>query len=226
MDAAEVLRRIGEVYANARAYVDTGIVTTTFIHPNRRTIRRLPFKTAFERPHRFRYEFEDEDSGHRLVIWQDVPPAKLFWTVTGEVETRELSMAIAAATGVSGGSAFAIPRLLIGDLFGGAQGPTDLEEASHLGEEVIDGVRCLSIQGRRGANPVTLSVGADDLLVRRIFETHHFGPEQRARTLADLPEEMRPRFAARAEDFDTETETLYTPRANLDLTPTAFDPGV
>src|SRR6185312_7432132 len=129
------------------SYVDRGIVTTTFIQPEGRHIQRRPFMTAFERPRRFRYEYRDENMGDRLVIWQEVPPAKVFWTVKGQTETCELRMAIAGATGISGGSAHTIPRLLIPELTGG-WGLTDLEDVLHVGEQLIEGIRCLAIQGR------------------------------------------------------------------------------
>ena len=138
IDATDVLGRMAAVYASARTYTDRGIVTTTFIHPGKRRINRLPFMTAFERPHRFRYEFTDETLGARMVIWQEAPPAKVFWTAKGGVETHELLMALAAATGISGKSAMTIPRLLIPELAEGSWGLTDLEDAVQIGQELIE----------------------------------------------------------------------------------------
>lgn len=128
MDAVRVLQEMAGVYAAARTYADQGIVTTTFILRDERRINRRPFLTAFERPCRYRYEFKDESLGSRLVIWQELPPAKVFWTVLGHVETRPLPMAVAGATGISGGSALTIPRLLIPDLAEGCRGSTDLKD--------------------------------------------------------------------------------------------------
>jgi hypothetical protein len=227
IDATDVLERMAAVYASARTYTDRGIVTTTFIHPGKRRINRLPFMTTFERPHRFRYEFTDESA--RLVIWQEVPPAKMFWTVIGRVETRELRMALAAATGISGKSAMTIPRLLIPELAEGSWGATDLKDALQIGQELIEGIPCFLIQGRFHSSPVTISLGVDDLLVRRIFERHHFGPEEHAQAFASLPEYLQEdaqKNNALTEDFDTETETLCCPSKDAVLDSAAFDSGL
>jgi hypothetical protein len=229
IDATEVLGRMAAVYASARTYTDRGSVTTTFIHPGKRRINRLPFRTAFERPHRFRYEFTDESLGHRLVIWQETPPAKMFWTVEGRVETHELLMALARATGISGGSAMTIPRLLIPELAEGSRGVTDLEDALQIGQELIEDIPCFLIRGRLNSSTVTVSLGVDDLLVRRIFQRHHFGPEEHAQALASLPEDLRvtaQQNNALTEDFDTETETLYSPSKDTVLDSAAFDSGL
>jgi hypothetical protein len=227
-DACELLRRTVEVYASAQSYVDRGVVTTTtFIRADEREVQRRPFRTAFARPHRFRYEFTDESMGSRLVIWHDSPPAQVFWTINGKLEAMELGMALAGATGVSGGSASTIPSMLL-DLSARFRGLPDLEDPAHAGKDVVDGVPCLIIKGRRADELETVFVGADDLLVRRILETKHFGREEHEFALASMPEEARARAQAEweMEDFDTETETRYWPRINVALQPGDFDPGL
>jgi hypothetical protein len=206
-DAADLLNRMAAVYAGLDRYIDEGVVLSTFIRDDQRRLVRKPFRTAFERPHRFRYEFTGESPWQRLVIWQENPPAKLFWTVQPEVRTLTLAMAIASATGISDGSALSVPRLLMPDLIK-ARSLTDIAAPMLCGEQVVDGVACLCIQGRHGGSAIELSVGASDLLVRRIFETHHF---ERSRRIGP---------------FDTETETRYRPRTDLDLQPSDFAPGI
>jgi hypothetical protein len=226
MDAGELLKDMFAAYARARTYVDRGVVVTTFNQNSGNWTTRRPFMTAFERPHRFRFEFSDEWMKSRMVVWQDGPPAKLVWTVQPEVQEMDLPMAIASAAGVSGGSALNVPSMLMPDL-GDLRGPV-LDDPVHTGEEVFAGVRCLVIEGRRGSNGQKLFLGAEDLLVRRIVETAHFGPEQYEATFATLPEEMRTmtrdEWVSR-EEFDTSTETVYEPRVDAVIDPGAFAPG-
>jgi hypothetical protein len=225
--ARDTLMRMADVYAGVRTYVDRGVVTTTFISPDQVRVSRLPFRTAFERPDRFRYEFNDETSGDRLVIWQEAPPARLFWSVRGAVETFTLPMAIAAATGISAGSALTIPRLLMPDVIE-SWALTNLDDAAERGEELVDGVRCRRIDGHDTAGKLTLWIGAEDLLVRRVCRTDHFDPREQAALLASLPDDVRPtaeQDASLAEPFDTETETSYAPITDGELAPGAFAPG-
>jgi hypothetical protein len=227
MDAGELLKGMFAVYARARSYVDRGVVTTTFILKSGRRTNRRPFMTVFERPHRFRFEFTDEDMKSRLVLWLDRPPAKIVWTVRPEVEEMDLHMAIAAAAGISGGSAVTVPGMLMPELGEGFCGAAAIEEPLHTGEQEFEGVRCLVIEGHRGSSGHKLFVGAEDLLIRRIVETAHFGQQEHESARATLPDEMRGEFGEWSPDqaFDTESETVYEPKLDAVIDPGAFAPA-
>ena len=102
MEPRELLRKMARTYEDLATYSDSGVVTTTLRQAGETQVLRRPFATAFARPQRFRFEFTDEALGQHYLIWQLTPPARL--QHGDQVETRELPMAIAALTGVSGGS--------------------------------------------------------------------------------------------------------------------------
>lgn len=119
MTAAELLDRVAAAYAACTTYRDEGVVATTFYSPARRTERR-PFSTRFVRGAGFRFEFRSrrgEDDWDQYVIWQQGETAQSWWSVRPDREgAKPIPLALAAATGVSGGSASRIPRLLMPDL--------------------------------------------------------------------------------------------------------------
>jgi hypothetical protein len=215
-----LLELMAAQYASAASYVDEGVVTTTILQPGRREVVRRPFSTAFERPHRFHYRFTDERNGDQLTITQESPPARLTWTVGGQEQVLSLPLAIASATGISGGSALTIPRLLMPQLIP-SWALTDLEGPAEEGTEAIEGVDCARLRGLQGGAPMTIWIGLGDRLVRRIFQAHHFPAGSLRESLADVPEELRPPLPPDhvSEEFDTETDTIYRPRRNVALAP-------
>src|SRR5688572_27831837 len=175
MDAKALLQKMAATYAGMAAYTDRGMVTTAFIQGTERREARRPFATAFQRPQRFRFEFSDEATGHRFTIWQDTPPARLLWTELGNNGgTKDRTLAIAPATGVSGGSALTIPRLLMPERIQ-SRALTDLEMPTLDGEEEIDGVRCWRLRGGLGNARQTIFIGTEDWMVRRVLASEHFG---------------------------------------------------
>ena len=112
--SAELLARVGESYNRLDSYQDEGVSVTTY---NNGRTTELHFTTAFTRQGRFRFEFwEPAISGgeDRMVVWKDGNTVKSWWTVNPVVESRQdLGLAIAGATGVSGGTAYLIPPVLM-----------------------------------------------------------------------------------------------------------------
>jgi hypothetical protein len=222
MDASALLQKMAATYAGLASYADQGVVTTTLIEGEQRQVMRRPFATAFQRPHRFRFEFTDESTGDRYTIWQEAPPARRQWTQQGDqVDTLELPLAIAGATGISGGSALTIPRLLMPALIH-SRALTDLETPTLDGEEVIDGARCWRLQGRQGNAQQTLFIGAEDWLVRRLLAAEHFGAAELEDLWAKIPADLRAESPELPGPFDSETEIAYQPQGNAPLTDADF----
>jgi hypothetical protein len=112
--AEEILQRLRATYASARSYADRGVVTTTFHYPSRDRVTHRPFETAFVRPDRFRFELRDDDE--RYVVWTERGRVRTAWTIAPGLDPcMNLGLALAGATGVSGGSAHTVPTLLMSD---------------------------------------------------------------------------------------------------------------
>jgi hypothetical protein len=148
--ASEILERMAAVYAKCESYQDSGCVTTIFIQDDGQRTNKRPFSTTFVRPARFRFEFKDSFDGHnwhRYVVWANGADVRTWWDIRpGVVQPPSLSLGLAGATGVSGGSAHTVPALLIPDSISGRR-PTDLTQLRRLENAKLDGVDCLRIQG-------------------------------------------------------------------------------
>jgi hypothetical protein len=207
MSPEQLLEAMAEVYATCSTYRDAGRVTTRFHSPDchqpGESVR--PFTTAFCRPNRFRFEYRDrfdvEDEWHRYVVWSDGPAVKTWWGLYPEGRQPEsLGLALAGATGVSGGSAHTVPALLLPDRIGGHR-LTELTELVSLGDVPLGEVTCYRLSGqfppapldpareeqalevfaqvgvrpqRAEHSPVTVWIDRGTLLVRRIEESVQF----------------------------------------------------
>lgn len=179
--AGQILGEMSETYKICKTYSDSGSVRTTFLFPligMWTTVR--PFTTAFVRPDRFRFEFTENYMGShqpiRYIVWQQGQNVKTWWDNESHVrEEPSLNLAVAGATGVSGGSAFNIPSLLLPTEIRG-HGFRELKQIVRLKDTECDETRCFLIRGRDSIDDiVTLWIDSTNLLIRRIHSGHDFG---------------------------------------------------
>lgn len=195
LNAENLLQRVAEVYVGCRSYRDSGVVKTIFITANRNRTVEKPFTTAFVRPDRFRFEYkEKKDDGeeYRYIVWREGKKVQTWWDIRPGVEMEQsLGLALAGATGVSGGSAHTVPALLLPKEVGGRL-LTDLTEAKRIEDAKLGKVECYRVQGKYGKNRTTLWIDKD-FLVRRIDAQTEF------------------------DDFRTEETTTYDPAINVEI---------
>jgi outer membrane lipoprotein-sorting protein len=144
-DANLLLLEVAKVYGSLGSYCDTGIVSTKFDPGTaNESSHEKRFSTYFKRPNLFRFEWfeisEDGKPDNGNVVWCDGKNAytKYSSEKTPNLETS-LSLAIAGATGVSGGTAHTIAALLMEEISGNKL--TD-GHASSLDPEVVNGEEC------------------------------------------------------------------------------------
>ena len=121
-----------------------------------------PFLTAFQRPDRFRYEFRGQTGGggpfHRYIVWREGTAVRTRWELLGRDERPEsLVLALAGATGVSGGSAHTVPSLLLPDEFEG-DALRRFVDIELVGQTALGGVACHHLTAR--AAPIPADVQA------------------------------------------------------------------
>jgi outer membrane lipoprotein-sorting protein len=193
----QILDRMISVYASCDSYADNGRVETIFLQNSGRTWTAVkPFSTAFVRPSRFRFEFENTDTnrGSHYVVWRDGSSVKSWWTIRPEVKMYEgLAFALGAAAGVSSGSSLNVPSMLMQDLKA-----TDrlgsLSELKLTGQENVADRLAYRIEGKdRRDNLVTMWIDKERFLLLKIYETRKF------------------------EDFRTEQTTTYQPQINTEI---------
>ena len=207
LGAREILDRMVAAYASAKSYRDVGVVQTTW-SGWRSHVNQRPFETAFVRGGGFRFEYADQGRrsildmlmfhDERMVIWGDNQNAKTWWTVhDGQVEEGTLGLAIAGATGVSGGASHSVPRMLLPDAVEGAC-IDDIEAAMVAGIESVGGHPCFKLAGTRGDETVEMWIDRETFLIRRIREVDEIGGKQ------------------------VEEITAYDPKLNVDLAADVF----
>jgi hypothetical protein len=202
--AEEILAAVECMYARCRTYQDRGCVHTLFLNHDGgfRHDSVRPFTTAFIRPDRFRFEFTESHfaSGQqRYLIAAEGLRVRTWWDVSpGFEEPESLGLALAGATGVSGGSAHTLPALLMPDEVGEDR-LLDRAEIARLEDSDLEGRVCYRIarnrivtpEERRGrqeeqrrsigwvapeaeSDPEVYWIERDTLIIRRIEEKNRF----------------------------------------------------
>lgn len=169
MTAGDVLRRTARAYDRCKSYRDTGVVKTVSVEATGNRTTERPFRTAFVRPDRFRFEFTDEQSGpeSRYIVWQDGKRVETWSYLKPGVEQSEsLRLPLAGAAGISGRSSLTVPALLFPEGVFGSR-PTDLTEAHRIEDGNLGVTRCFRIEGKYGS-PQTLWIDKETFLLRRI----------------------------------------------------------
>lgn len=185
MAASERLVACARKYATAKTYRDEGNVALSFdlggcfsrdsVSDNR------PFRTAFERGGRFRWEFRSSvtpgatPDQKYVVRSRDQKSFEARWTLDQSKQVfDDFDMAMAGPTGISGGSATAILPLLRSDV----ESPfrtTDVRGAMEKGKEHIDGVECTMIEGTNILGQVTLWLDPA-FAIRKVHQVQQVDP--------------------------------------------------
>jgi len=123
LTAEEIIARVAKTYQKANSYSDTGVVKTLYFEESGKRLSETPFATDFVRKKNFRFEFSYKHPfpfsptyknivlglGKQAITWRDY---KLGEDKIGVNKEKSIDMAIAGATGISGGAAYNIPALL------------------------------------------------------------------------------------------------------------------
>jgi hypothetical protein len=167
-----IIKQMAERYATASTYQDTGVVETVVEGALPRRSSDVSFKTYFTRPRKLRFEWAEISPTSlpgRSVIWSDGVKAHAYHNYDpGKVETEEdLSMAVAGATGVSLGSAYTVPELLLKGT--GGFSLTELARLTLKGQERFEGEECYVLEGYHPSGEAwQLWVGKTGFLLRKL----------------------------------------------------------
>jgi outer membrane lipoprotein-sorting protein len=171
LSAQEVLARLAMTYAHCTSYQDAGVVRIVYLESGRSRIEERPFRTAFVRPDSFRFEYTETGlfgAKRRYIVCRVGTRVQTWWDVKPGVEEKEsLGSALGAATGVSGGSAHAIPALLLPREVEGRR-LTDMTDAKRLADAKVGSADCFRVEGKYANSPRVVWVDQKTFLVRRI----------------------------------------------------------
>lgn len=193
LDAKDIIIHMADTYAESRSYSDTGVVEIVFIRPDSRETKVLSFTTAFIRPDRFRFEYNERKPNatyYRHVIFQNDNEIQTHLDMYGEVRKPEsLNFAIAESAGISFGSAQTVPAMLLpGEITW--RRAIRYNEPVRIEDDKFDDADCFRIQDIIIGNPTTFWIDKQTYMIRKIYLEQNF------------------------EDFRTEVTTTYKPVMN------------
>ena len=156
MPADALIERVVARYGGMKHYRDSGEA----VDPGLLTAGKITFKTAFARPEKIRFEWNEPRIGVRHVVASDGVETRLVSKAGKEPEVArddyDLNMALNSAAGASRGASIRIPGLL---LWGKIDGPTirNVRRSKIEREDVVD------------ARPVWVAAGEYGDLFLRLF---------------------------------------------------------
>ncbi|HJQ98939.1 MAG TPA: hypothetical protein VJ826_11550 [Candidatus Polarisedimenticolaceae bacterium] len=156
LPADALIERVVARYGGMKHYRDCGEA----VDPSLLTADKITFKTAFARPEKIRFEWNEPRRGVRHVVSSDGTETRTVSKVGKEPEEArddyDLNMALNSAAGASRGASIRIPGLL---LWGKIDGPTirTIRRSKIEREDVVD------------ARPVWVAAGAYGDLFLRLF---------------------------------------------------------
>jgi len=171
-----IIRAVIERYSRLDSYCDRGAV-----YGESRTdgpYAEVTFETAYVRPNLFRFAFESPHPFPALshLIWRCVvgcDGARSYLRIEPPGKPADLrfednvATVVAGATGISGGSAHTIARLLLGTV--GGLSLTDLRDWTISGSTVVDDIACHQLVGKHPfGHEWGLVVERDSLLLRSL----------------------------------------------------------
>ena len=198
LDWRHVLAQTAEVYASCDSYRDEGLLTDLFTTQECVMTVQIRFSTAFVRPDRFRFAYAIERPLFLpSLIWRNGRDLR-FWWPGKEESPPNLGLAIASATGVSGGAAHNVPALLMPDEVPGRR-LLDFDEVDAIGIEVVSGRTCYRLEGRWAGRLMRIWIDAESLLLRQVEQEWWSPDSESVRTIVYRPEMnqiLRPRDLA------------------------------
>lgn len=165
LTAQSIIERMGDKYAKASSYQDTGIIMDKGnISGQSQSV--IKFKTYFVRPHFFRFEWLDRSgaaSEERLnVVWNDGKQTFAYhswWAPTVEKQ-KDIGSGIAGAAGSP-----TVPNLLMAEV--GGFNFTQLTNLSVVGEEKFEEEDCYIVRGEGYGVTRDVWVSKRDFLIRK-----------------------------------------------------------
>jgi len=173
-EAGKIIARVLKTYAEAKTYEDDGESVEDFQGQQNFTVRKT-FLTRFVRPKLFRFEYSvPQGPGtveQRYVIWSEAAPerSKAWWNIRPQIGETDLATALGTATGVSSGTSYLIPSLLMPKVLEPRRSLGGLKELKLIGEDLVEGAACYRIEAKTfQGSPETVWIEKETSLVRKI----------------------------------------------------------
>jgi outer membrane lipoprotein-sorting protein len=189
MTANEIIKLMKESYATANSYSDSGVVKIVFINSDGRRTVKKPFTTAFIRPDRFRFEYREKtpiNREFRFIVSLNGKNLQTYWNIENDLKLDSLDKAIAAATGVSGGSAITVPAMLLPNEIKWRRG-IRFSKPKRIDDGFFNKVSCFKIQDQIFGNHAIFWIDKETLLLLKIYREKEFEDFQAQETTTYRP---------------------------------------
>ena len=174
LTAVDILSRMKKVYANAHTYQDKGLVKVVIRFPERDHTVIKPFTTAFIRPSRFRFEYKEIEpmvKTSKFIAYQNGQDIKAHWDLDeGVSQITSIGEALAAAAGISGGSARTVPTMLLPEESHFRNAILFFSSPKRATDEVIAGIDCYRIEDPNDYRGLTLWIDKEEFLLRKMYK--------------------------------------------------------
>jgi len=158
---------MAEAYSGCTSYRDSGV---SMLKITDGPIVRKPFKTVFVRPARFRFECSQWAALSKLVfvVWTNGTVFKSYSPAEGWKSHDNLHLPLAAATGVSGGTAAIVPELLLPADVSGFPLTEMMTDVERLADADVGTARCYCLRGRLADFTITMWIDQQTHLLLRM----------------------------------------------------------
>lgn len=160
LDAADIIFNLSEVYANCSTYEDRGLVRHFEDEQLESYRHRIAFKTRFERPDKYYFEFvappvgDPKTAQYRVsAIWSGENGVYRVFHPQDEAQLcPSLDAAIASSTGISRGSSLTVASYILPSLKQRMRTMFRLKELQRADKDsedcLLDGVPCYLLKGK------------------------------------------------------------------------------
>ena len=188
--AKGILKHMANRYATCRSYRDAGVLTSVNIDATETKTKETRFMTAFRRPDRFRFEYQDLEplyGLYRYIVWAHGDDFRSYWDSTPpEQKHPSLELAQAGAVGVSEMTAALIPDILMPEQLP-SRTLADLKDPRRIDDQKLGEHDCFRIQGDLAKWRTTVWIDKAAFLIRQVYCTHDFKTFRNEKTITYKP---------------------------------------
>jgi beta-lactamase regulating signal transducer with metallopeptidase domain len=165
-DAQAIIQKVLVKYAIMKSYSAEGEVISDIDMSNNHQVLKHTFKVKLARPNLYCVEWQQKFHGFNNTgaVWTSDGQEHFLFNAGKKTSRKDRMMALASATGVSGGAAHTIPALFF-------DGPSailkTIGEVESRGEEEIDGDQCYRLSGQLLGMTIKFWISKKTLLIRQ-----------------------------------------------------------
>lgn len=198
-----ILKNLVRKYSSCNSYQDSGAALgKVTLGGQILEDSRISFSTKFVKPQFVRFEFSNSALAKRHLLVSDGDSVRMVLLEDEEVLSVEvapdLKAAVESYTGVSGGLVPILAGLLLPAASDGLKmNIVDLIDLESLGDETVNGVKCIGIRGLRKGSEYKLWISKDDMKLLRLSFL---------KVEDDSMREKRTRFLSQLNEFNRDQE--------------------